>query len=408
MHRRISGLPPITIDLLSCGTMDNKPNLVYGRGRKRPLCDVRVSRLHLDPENPRLSDIAHDTAEIDIIRLMYQSFDLETLARSIAENGYFDEEPLVAIPSVLPQQFSSRNYEELKNNQEYLEFVNDEATELTVVEGNRRLACVKSLLSDSIRRNAGITLFPLIDEDVRRDIEVLPVIVYPSRQEVLPYLGVRHIAGVKKWEPFAKARYIAYMRDQGTTLDQIQKIVADSTNSIYRYFVAYKIVQLIEEHFDIDTSNAKQEFSYLLLALGQGSIKQYIGLPSSLKQVDLESPISNERLPHLRHLFSWLYGEGKGVRSVLNESRDITQQLAKVVSHPVAVQNLIETRDLAGSFQRAYDEQEQALTILRRIERDLEKALPIVNLAKDEDSILKDLLFRLKRHFDALFAIIGG
>ena len=34
----------------------------------------------------------------------------------MAENGYFDEEPLVAVPENLPSEFENLSYEELKNN----------------------------------------------------------------------------------------------------------------------------------------------------------------------------------------------------------------------------------------------------------------------------------------------------
>jgi len=53
--------------------------------------------LFLDPQNPRLPIEVQGRNEEDIACALYRFFDIEELAYSMAENGYFDEEPLVAI-----------------------------------------------------------------------------------------------------------------------------------------------------------------------------------------------------------------------------------------------------------------------------------------------------------------------
>ena len=71
---------------------------VPGRGRKRPFLDIKVERLELDPSNPRLPKDLRDKGQNEIISILRRYFDLDELAYSMAENGYFDEEPLVAVP----------------------------------------------------------------------------------------------------------------------------------------------------------------------------------------------------------------------------------------------------------------------------------------------------------------------
>jgi len=81
----------------------------------------------------------------------------------------------------------------------------------TVVEGNRRVATIKLLLiyetSEGIRSTF---MAPTFAGSFER-LATIPAIIYENRNEVLPYLGVRHIAGIKKWDSYAKARYVASM-----------------------------------------------------------------------------------------------------------------------------------------------------------------------------------------------------
>ena len=70
-----------------------------GLGRKRPQLNVNADNLHLDPLNPRLPEDIQGKSEEDINYALYRFFDVDELAYSMAENGYFDEEPLVAIPN---------------------------------------------------------------------------------------------------------------------------------------------------------------------------------------------------------------------------------------------------------------------------------------------------------------------
>jgi hypothetical protein len=54
----------------------------------------------------------------------------------MAEIGYFDEEPLAAVPNDLPKKLRPNPGEPA--SEKYLDFLQD--AEFTVVEGNRRLA----------------------------------------------------------------------------------------------------------------------------------------------------------------------------------------------------------------------------------------------------------------------------
>ena len=79
---------------------------------------VPIERLALDCLNPRLIHASDEANEVDIIAQLYRSEDLGELLQSIATNGYLDIEPLVVL-------------------------LEDE--DLTVLEGNRRLAAIRSV-----------------------------------------------------------------------------------------------------------------------------------------------------------------------------------------------------------------------------------------------------------------------
>src|SRR5713226_9408049 len=92
-----------------------------GLGRKRPLRNLAIARLHLDPANPRLPEEAQGGSEDELMQHLFEHFDLEEIAAPMAQNGYFDEEPLVAVPNGLPKRLLPKPGEKLSG--EYLAFL---------------------------------------------------------------------------------------------------------------------------------------------------------------------------------------------------------------------------------------------------------------------------------------------
>lgn len=353
-----------------------------GYGGKRPLLYIPYEKLYLDPNNPRLPEEIQGKDEPKIKEALKKFFYLDELALSMSKNGYFDEEPLVAIPNNLPKKFETKSYDELKNNIEYLNFIEDPETEFTVVEGNRRLCTVKLLMGNEV------SSFPEIGEEIREDLKNLPVIIYPKRKDVIFYLGVRHIVGVKKWDAYAKARYIASMKDDfGLSLDEIQDSVGDTSNSARKTYACYKLIDIMEEEYEnYDTSKAKENFSYLLLGLGQGVIKEFLGFPKQWSKVDVDNPVGSEKMDNLFLFFSWLFGEGKEKKNVIEESRDITGKLTTVLKDEEAIQYLIDYRDLNEAFERSGGQNLLLLKYLKRANRDLSRCLSLVELYYNEES----------------------
>jgi hypothetical protein len=361
--------------------MGNTNKDFSGYGGKRPLLYLSPEKLFLDPQNPRLPVDSQGKEQSRIKDALKKLFYLDELAHSMAKNGYFDEEPLVAIPKNLPKKFITKDYDELKEDKDYSDFLVSDKTEFIVVEGNRRLCTVKILLSGEV------SSYPKIQEWIRTDLESLPVIVYPTRKEVIAYLGVRHIIGVKKWDAYAKARYIASMKEEfGLTIDEIQESVGDTSNSARKTYACYKIIELIQTEFEgYDTSKAKENFSYLMLAIGQGSIKEFIGIPKQWNEFDFEDPITIDKIENVYYLFSWLFGEGKEKPKVIEESRDITNKLTNILRDPEATIYLKEFRDIDEAFERCGGEGLLLIKYLKRANRDLGRTLPLVAKYYNDD-----------------------
>jgi hypothetical protein len=337
---------------------------------------------------------------------LYKFFDVDELALSLSENGYFDEEPLVAIPIDLPKEFEGLSAADLEKNEKYIESLVSADTKFIVVEGNRRLATIKILLSSSIQSKLKIRSLPNISDEIVSDISNLPVIIYPNRNEVLPYLGVRHITGIKKWEPYAKARYVAYMIDEGRSIDEVQKIVADRSNSARKFYLCYKLVEQVENEFGFDTALARNEFSYLLLASGQSAIKEFLGLPANLSKVNYDQPVPSENASNLRLLFSWLYGEGDSVPRVLKESRDITNYLSVVIKSPIALEHLKTTRELVEAYDRSGGDEQLLITYLKKANSNLGKSMPFISKNKKSEGVISELK-NIQDLLTDIFKIIG-
>lgn len=349
---------------------------IPGYGRKRPSLNINVDRLHLDELNPRLPQAVQGKSENEILRVLYEEFGLEEIAISMCQNGYFDEEPLVVIPCGMPKEDI--------NEQQYMAFIQKENTDFIVVEGNRRLATIKILLGRNLQRTLGIRSWPELKEEIRNDISILPVIVYPNHDEVVPYLGVRHITGIKKWGAYAKARYIISMMERGLSIEDIEQRTGDNKASGRKYAICYNMLEQAREELDYDIQKATEDFSFLILSIGQVAIRSYLGLPK-LKEISLKEPIRTDKLYEFKNVLSWLFGEGKDVRPAIKESRDITTYLSTVVASPEAVSYLEKTRSLQDSYDLTGGEETMLKKTLSAANIKLEKSLGIIHRHKTPD-----------------------
>jgi hypothetical protein len=339
-----------------------KKILHAGIGEKSKVTYIAIENIHVDSLNPRLPEEVIGKSETIVLEALYRYFNLDELAFSMAQNGYFDEEPIVVVAKVKTK-----------------------TERVVVVEGNRRVATIKILLDPKIQSQLGIRSWPSISKEVAKDISSIPAIMYEHRDEVLPYLGVRHIAGIMKWDSYAKARYVASMVSAGYSMNEIQEQIGDRQNSARKHYLCYRIAQQARDEFDFNTEPVKENFSYLMLATGQGSIKRYLGLPPRLDGTNLEAPVPTERVPNLKNLLSLIFGEGKGKPSVLAESRDITNYLTHILASDKATEYLLKTRDLLSAYDLSDGEEVMVKKFLATANQKLEAVLGIIHRHRTRD-----------------------
>jgi len=343
--------------------------------------DATIDDLELDPNNQRLPD-EHQGANPDaLLRIMARDYALIELARSFADNGYFRQEPLVAIRQ-------------------------DGA--LRVVEGNRRLAALKILGNPAVAETLGLDpeWMQLSGRWSDRREHTIPVLVYDNYAEVLPFLGFRHISGIKKWEPVEKARFLNALLEPGTrTFAEVARMTGSRANSVRDNFVAYRIARQARDEFGVDTSKLEDSFGVFLRAMSSAPVKRHIGVDASNREpADLLRPVPPEREPELREIVGWMFGIGSR-NPVMRDSRQITK-LGYILSAPQALEALRASGDFElalalteGEELSLLDNLSKASYYLDEIKRDIDR--------HRESGRVRELVDRLQRSLDSILVLAG-
>ena len=323
---------------------------------------VNADNLCLDNKNPRLPENVADSKNQEEIReFMKKAYDLDELALSMVTNGYFEAEPLVVIPK--DTKFSE-NQQDLYNT-----YKDSPQNQYIVVEGNRRLSTIQGLLKNQFKEHP-------ITEELEKQFKNLPVLFYPNKDEVLAFLGVRHLAGVRKWNVYERAQFIVTLkRDQKMPVEDIQRTIGDRKNSAKKTYVCYRLIEIIKDYDgSFNTRDAKSNFSFLQLATGQGPIREFIGLDSWNNIEDLEEPIPKDKKEELKFLFECLFDNGNK-RSLIEESRDITKKLSKILDDKKATEIFKNDRNIDNAFNMIGGELEG----MNRLSYNAQSSLETVN-----------------------------
>ncbi|MDE2668240.1 MAG: hypothetical protein OXI51_01125 [Chloroflexota bacterium] len=309
--------------------------------------EVPLDALKLDPENPRLPrDADWATApESQMLREFARRYNLIELARSIADKG-----------------FTPRHAEALL-------VVEDQANRgsYVVIEGNRRFATLKLLLSAALRRGAGLAggeWDDLAEQAADKVLDPVPVIVYPTRDALDDYLGFRHITGPTPWRPEAKARFIAKLLAENVEVGEVAKHIGTNHRTVRRYAEAHAIyTQAIGA--GIPMGEVEAGFGVFYNALDRQGIRDYLGLG---RQVDIltlpDAPVPAQAMDNLRELIGLLYGDKeRELEKVIVESREL-RKLDKVLANERARANLLRDRDLDRAWRVSGGGREDLLALL--------------------------------------------
>ena len=286
-----------------------------------------VDDLHFDHHNPRLAEYGIDegTTEEDILKLLWEAMDVRELVQSIAASGFFPHEALI---------------------------VTNEKGGSIVIEGNRRLAAVKTLLSPSIASKNGWDIPELPPESLEA-LRTLPCIV-SNREESWRYLGFKHVNGPAKWSSYAKAAYIAQVHHKyGIPLENIANQIGDRHNTVQRLYRGLMVLEEAESEGVYDREDRfrrRLAFSHLYTGLDYEGISSFLNV--SPKEEETRTPVPKDKVKELGELFVWLYGSKKQKKPPVVETQNPhLRQLNAVIADREAIAALRDGVELSKAFE---------------------------------------------------------
>lgn len=164
------------------------------------LRDISLSKLLLDPNNYRFLDrkkfkkkaatrFHKESVQRATLESLEQSYQLDELKQSILTNGYVPMERIIIVP--YPRKSGS----------------------FLVVEGNRRVASLKSILKEE---REGVTVLSAAQ---KKAFSRIPCAVLKSSGDSLKHaerviMGIRHIAGPRQWGAYQQALLVSELKDE--------------------------------------------------------------------------------------------------------------------------------------------------------------------------------------------------
>ena len=257
---------------------------------------VAIEQLHLDAKNPRIQEIGKDLSEERILKVLWREYSVDEVAMSIAQNGFFPHEPL---------------------------FIVEENGNLVVVEGNRRLAAARLLREPDLRERLQVTNLPAISEQAVDKLGSLPVIRC-QRDTIWQYVGFKHVNGPQAWDSYAKAKYIAWVKNNlGIDLGDIARTIGDTHSTVARLYRASMALQQAESKgvYNPD-QRTRTHFSFSHLYTGL----DYPGIRAFTRVADLEppksKPIPGNKMKEFGELCVWLWGDKARGKAALIKSQN--------------------------------------------------------------------------------------
>lgn len=290
-------------------------------GRNENVELIPLARLNLDPRNPRFGGLGSaEAGQREILDRIVESYGIGDVISSLAVNGYFRAEPLVGRRG--------------------------EDGQVTIVEGNRRLAACLVLSDDPRAANQkamGEQPRALWVAHDRPSVDPVPVIIFEKSadsRELLSYLGVRHISASAPWDSYAKAAWVAsVVADSSLSVSEVAQMVGDKHQTVSRLLEGFYFMQQVEREGQFQPQNSQKSgrgsvtaypFSWVYTILGYATTRNFLGLPDGGPRID---PVPKDRLPRAGLLCRAMFGDrSQGLSSAVSDSRELGDLAAILAS----------------------------------------------------------------------------
>lgn len=336
---------------------------------------IKVNELFFDELNPRLPQRLQNIQDEEaVIDYMIRYGNIDELMESIAVNGYSDAEALLVVAK-------------------------SDSSGYVVIEGNRRLAAVK-LLNAPHKAKVRVSTINNISKTAKNIPEEIPVIIYKTREEILDYLGYRHITGVKEWGALEKAKYLEQLYKKHKNEPDVYRTLAkmigskqDYVRKLHQALALYNIAN-DEAYFEENIDEEDISFSFIYTAIMNTSVREFININD-----DLTADFANIDMDNYKKLFKWLFGKKK----VIRDSREI-KQIAEVVTSEAAVEILEKTGSLNQAIIHTEGPAKALVTYLNNAKAALAEAYNIRPTVNEEPNECREILKGIKKILDLMDA----
>lgn len=322
---------------------------------------VSPNFLLLDPNNYRFHDLstykpvgnrsryAEPGVQEKALQLLQttDSFDLAALRDSILTNGFVPLEQIVV-----------EKFDEIDGFPRYL-----------VIEGNRRVASVKTLLRDY---NAGAAD---LSPEILKSIENLPVIeIIGTEEERKDYqqtlMAIRHVAGIREWGPYQQAKLVVELYEkQNQGFGPVAQQIGISAKEVARRYRASKALQQMEDDDEFGEYASPRLYSFFHEAVSQPKVREW--LKFSDQSYSAEDPDARKAF---YELLSPRIVDGERLQPKLQNANRQVRLLKDIVDKPIPLKILNDPERSFEDAVRAADE-ETVLDDTELLERSLGVAL---------------------------------
>lgn len=325
--------------------------------------------LCFDYKNPRLVEfsITKSTDEKTILNILWNEMAVDEIVLSILAHGFFENEAMLAV---------------------------EEDGKIIIVEGNRRLAAVKAIISPELIENSGMQKYKkrITSELVDNLATNLPVIRLENRQEAWRYIGFKHVNGAAKWNGFAKAKYIATVHhDFGISLDDIAEQIGDTNKTVIKLYQGLMYLEQAERlniYDPSDSFNGRIFFSHLYTAVQYDGFQKFLG--SKDNEPEKRDPVPPEKLENLKSVMYWLFGSKTlDLKPIIASQNPDLSNLNNVLLNREATEALKVKGDLSIAYDMSLDSASVLYNSLVEAKVALQKASSKIASFKGDTETLK-------------------
>ena len=305
---------------------------------------VSPTQLLMDPNNYRFHDISsyrpvgtrsrysEPGVQDKALRLLQttESFELGALKDSILTNGF------VPLEQIVVERFND-----------------GENPMFLVIEGNRRVAAVKTLLQD--HQDGAID----IPEEILTTLRALPVIeVLGTEAERRDYqqtlMAIRHIAGIREWGPYQQAKLVVELYEKDRRgFGPVAQQIGISAREVARRYRASKALQQMEEDDEFGEFASPRLYSFFHEAVSQPKVRDWLKFSDSSNTSEDEGA---------RRAFYELLSprsvDGDSLPPKLQNANRQVRQLKDIVDKPVPLKILLDPEKSFDDAVRAAESEE--------------------------------------------------